>query len=118
MIRLILSHLEEAHADDQLSWRQLCEELPYSTVMRWRSRANHGDRVLCKRGPKKTDPMDWEHLYALIATLRHGRSRTHGTTKLHALLHTRISRRQVRRVAAQIRQSKLDEMKRIQWLVA
>jgi len=117
MIKLILTRLQELHAQRTLSWRALSQYVPYSTLMRWKARAKAQKPLLQKPGPKKAQPLDWEQLYALVSRLPHGRCRTQGTTQLYALFAHCISRRQLRQMAAQIRQQKLDAMKRIQWHV-
>ena len=38
MIRQILHQLDTMKQASQLPWRQLCHELPYASVMRWRQR--------------------------------------------------------------------------------
>jgi transposase InsO family protein len=66
-------------------------------------------------GPKKTEPPDWQALHDELAALPQGRSRTLGTTRFHQDHVQAVSRRQVRQLAAQIRQDKIDHMKRVQW---
>src|SRR5438132_3812041 len=105
MIRLILERLEQAHDEGHLAWRELCDDLPYSTFMRWKSRTKLAEPLLEKPGPKKIQPLDWDALYAQAVHLPHGRKRTAGTTDLHARWQNSISRRELRRVTAQIRRN-------------
>jgi transposase InsO family protein len=115
MTRLILSQLQHAKAQSNLPWRELCESVPYSTVMRWRARVHRGQALLQSPGPKKTAPLDWQQIYREVLQLDHGRARTQGTTSVYARYAQSISRRQVRQLAAQIRQNKNDSMTRIHW---
>jgi hypothetical protein len=115
MIRLILKQLEEAKAATGLAWKQLCEPIAYSSLMRWRKREHRGEELIHAPGPKKLEPPVWDALYRELAQRPHGRSRSAGTTLFHQQHALFFSRRQVRRWAAQIRQEELDNMKRIQW---
>lgn len=114
MIRLILDQLEKAKAHIDRPWRTLCDPVPYSTVMRWRSRARRGQPLLQSTGPKKrkTDP---DEIYNRVLRLNHGRKRTLGTSHIYELHRDFISRRQMQQWAAEIRREKNDSMKRIQW---
>jgi transposase InsO family protein len=82
--------------------------------MRWRARALAGEALLEKPGPKK---LKLELLKAKIAQLQHGRRRSAGTTALQAELSGVISRRRFQELVAEERQSYLNNMKRIHWLV-
>lgn len=113
MIPKILQQLSEA----RVPLRSLCRDIAYSTLMRWKGRAQRGEALIQKAGPKKTEPIDPQALRPLVEGLAHGRCRTHGTTALVAQLRTQVSRRQVVQVARELRRDRLEDMKRIQWLV-
>lgn len=98
------------------TWRELCEELPYSTIMRWRSRCQQGLPLCQKPGPKKPASPDWLALIPLLQGLQHGRVRTRGTTKVYRRFSHCISRRQLARWAKVVRQTQRDSMKHVQWL--
>ena len=115
MIHLILSQLEEVKATTGLAWKELCQPFAYSSLMRWKKRQRRGEELIHAPGPKKLAPPDWDALYRELAQLPHGRSRTAGTTLFHQRHAPFVSRRQVRRWAARIRQEELDNMKRIHW---
>jgi len=117
MIPSIIAELEQAREKLHLNWRELCAELPYSSVMRWKGRLRAGEPPLQTPGPKKTGPLSAE-FFRQLEQLSHGRSRTRGTTELHRQFSPSISRRQVRTLARQMRQNKLQSMKRIHWLRA
>lgn len=116
MIPRILEQLEKAR--QEFSWRELCHRLlPCATVLRWRARSKAGEALLEKPGPKKKEPLDPETLKRRIEQLEHGRQRTAGTTALYAELADAISRRRFQEFVAEERQHRIDDMKRIHWLV-
>ena len=117
MAQLILNQLEQARERCQLSWRHLCVDVAYSTLMRWRKRNAAGEQLLQTRGPKKTTPMEIEQLYGLIASLPHGLRRTRGTEALCCVLKDQASRRLIRQIAKQIRREHMNSLCRIQWLL-
>jgi hypothetical protein len=116
MIPRILEQLDRAH--QEFCWRELCHGLlPCATLLRWRARAQSGQALLEKAGPKKKAPLDPQTVKQKIEQLDHCPRRTAGTTALYAELADSISRRRFQELVAQERQNKLDDMKRIQWLV-
>lgn len=116
MIPRILEHLEQAH--QEFTWRELCYQLvPCATVLRWRTRSKAGAVLVEKAGPKKKVPLNLQTVRLQIAKLDPGRQRTAGTTALYQELAQAISRRRFQELVAQERRSRLDDMKRIQWLV-
>lgn len=116
MIPRILEQLDKAHRE--FCWRELCYGLlPCATMLRWRARAKLGQPLLEKAGPKKKEPLDPEAVKDKIQQLEHGPRRTTGTTALYEQLADAISRRRFQELVAEERQNKLDNMKRIQWLV-
>ncbi len=116
MIPRVLEQLQKGR--QEFSWTQLCSGLiPYSTVLRWKARAQAGSVLIEKAGPKKKASLEAQTLRTKIQQLDHGPRRTAGTTALYAQLSDAISRRRFAQLVAQERQNKLDDMKRIQWLV-
>src|SRR5262245_30701392 len=116
MIPCILEQLDKAR--QEFSWRELCYDLvPCATVMRWRARAQAGEALIEKAGPKKKEPLAPEDVKKKIEQLTQGRRRTAGTTALYARLADGISRRRFQELVAEERQNRLEDMKRIQWLV-
>ena len=116
MIPRILEQLEAGRRE--FSWKELCYELvPCATVLRWRARSQAGQVLLQKAGPKKKEPLDAETVKKRIQELEHGRRRTAGTTAIYEDLADNISRRRFAELVAQERQNRIDDMKRIQWLV-
>ena len=116
MIPRILEQLDRAHRE--FCWRELCYGLvPCATLLRWRARAKAGVPLLEKAGPKKREPLDAETVKTKIQQLEHGPRRTAGTTALYEQLADAISRRRFQELVAEERQNRLDNMKRIRWLV-
>ena len=83
MIRQILHQLDLMKEQSHTPWRQLCDPVPYSSLMRWRQRQRQGLPVWQWPGPKKTVPLNWSEFYPLLRQLDHGRCRTHGTASHH-----------------------------------
>lgn len=98
------------------TWRQLARHVPYSTLMRWRSRQRRGVPLRQSPGPKKSVPLDWNQFYQILEQLQHGRVRSRGTLGLHQRFAASISRRQLGALVGQLRQDQLNAMKHIQWL--
>ena len=116
MIPRILEQLTKGR--QEFSWKELCYGLvPSATVMRWRARSLAAEPLLEKPGPKKKEPLDLAMVKTRIAELTHGRRRTAGTTALQSELADVLSRRRFAELVAEARQNRLDNMKRIQWLV-
>jgi hypothetical protein len=116
MIPRILKQLDLGRRE--FSWRELCYELvPCATVLRWRARVRDGAPVLEKAGPKKKESIELASVKEKIQQLEHGPRRTAGTTALYAELSDSISRRRFQELVAEERQSRLESMKRIQWLL-
>src|SRR5260221_6320457 len=116
MIPRLLEQLDKAHRE--FSLKELCYGLvPCATMLRWRARSKAGAALLEKAGPKKKEPLDPESVKKKIQQLAHGRQRTAGTTALYEQLADAISRRRFQELVAEERQNKIDDMKRIQWLV-
>jgi hypothetical protein len=116
MIPRILEQLDLGRRE--FSWRELCYGLvPCATVLRWRTRALAGAAVVEKAGPKKKESIELARVKEKIQQLEHGPRRTAGTTALYAELSDSISRRRFQELVAEERQSRLESMKRIQWLL-
>ena len=115
MIPSIIAELEQAHQRLHLNWRELCAELPYSTLMRWKARLSKGQPPVQSPGPKKMQPLSFDFFHRL-RQLAHGRARTQGSTDLHGHFSQSISRRQVQLLVRQHRHDQLQSMKRIHWL--
>jgi hypothetical protein len=116
MIRQILHQLDTMKKDTHLPWRQLCDGVPYASLMRWRQRQRL-DRPLWQcPGPKKASPLNWAEFYPLLRQLNHGRVRTQGTGELYERFADSLSRRQLGALVQDYREDQLHSMKRIQWL--
>jgi hypothetical protein len=116
MIPRLLEQLEKAR--QEFTWAELCYGLiPCATVLRWRARAQAGQPLLEPAGPRKSAPLDTEAIKQKIQQLQHGPRRTAGTTALWEQLNDAISRRRFQELVAEERQHRIDNMKRIHWLV-
>jgi hypothetical protein len=104
-------------------YRGLCRdlELPYSSVMRWRTRRKEGKAAVDQPGPQKTGPLDLSALYDGIRGLRHGRKRTGGSVAMCREFKNQVSRREfygmVKTVRGEIDGAKEALERRIEWLV-
>jgi transposase InsO family protein len=116
MIRQILHQLDTMKQTNQTSWRELCDLVPYASVMRWRKRQRLGIPLWQCPGPKKSLPLDWSEFYPLLRQLHHGRVRTQGTSELYERFAQFLSRRQLRSLVQDYRQDQLHSMKHIYWL--
>ena len=116
MIRQILHQLATMKNQSHLSWRQLCDPVPYASVMRWRRRQRLALPLWQCPGPKKSAPLDWAEFYPLLRQLNHGRVRTRGTGELYQRFAGFISRRQLGALVQDYRRDQRDTMKHIQWL--
>ena len=103
---------------NQLPWRQLCDLVPYSSVMRWRQRQRRGLSLWQCPGPKKSLPLDWTEFYPLLRQLHYGRVRTQGTGELYDRFARFLSRRQLGVLVQDYRRDQLHVMKHIHWLWA
>lgn len=116
MIPQVLHQLDAMKKATNLPWRQVCSDVPYASVMRWRQRQRLKLPVCQPPGPKKTVPLNWLEFYPLLRQLHHGRVRTHGTSELYQQFADAISRRQLAGLVQDLRQDQLANMKRIDWL--
>jgi len=115
MIRQILHQLDTMKQSSQASWRQLCDLVPYASVMRWRQRQRRGLPLWQCPGPKKSVPLDWTEFYPLLRQLNHGRVRTQGTSELCKKFAEALSRRQLGALVQDYRRHQLHAMKHIHW---
>jgi transposase InsO family protein len=118
MIRHLLHQLDHMKEQSHTPWRQLCDLVPYSSLMRWRQRQRRGLPVWQSPGPKKTVPLNYQEFFPLLRRLDHGRCRTHGTTELYARFASSLSRRQLGVLVQDFRREQLLAMKHIHWLRA
>lgn len=116
MIPQVLHQLAALKQTTGLPWRQVCDELPYASVMRWRQRQRLKLPVCQLPGPKKTLPLNLAEFYPLLRQLSHGRLRTRGTGELYQRFAAAISRRQLAGLVQDYRLDQLANMKRIDWL--
>jgi transposase InsO family protein len=116
MIRQILHQLETMKQSSQTAWRQLCDGVPYASVMRWRQRQRQGLPLWHCPGPKKSVPLDWTEFYPLLRQLQHGRVRTQGTGELYQRFAQCLSRRELGGLVQDERRDQLHSMKHIHWL--
>jgi transposase InsO family protein len=104
-------------------YRGLCRdmELPYSSVMRWRTRRKEGKAAVDQPGPRKTSPLDLSTLYDGIRGLQHRKKRTGGSVALFGEFKNQVSRREfhgmVKTVRGEIDGAKEALERRIEWLV-
>ncbi|SRR5579883_69646 len=118
MIRQILHQLDTGKQATGLPWVKLCDEIPYSSLMRWRKRQRESLPLWQCPGPKKTEPLNTAEFYPLLRQLQHGRVRTHGTGKLYQQFASALSRRELAGLVQDYRQDQVASMKRIHWLWA
>jgi hypothetical protein len=118
MIPQILHQLATLKQTTRLSWRKVCTDVPYASVMRWRHRQQQNQPVCRLPGPKKTVPLNLAEFYPLLRQLETGRVRTRGTGKLYQQFASALSRRQLAGLVQDYRRDQLAAMKHIQWLWA
>lgn len=113
--------MKELQQSTNGSARQLTKlvGLGYRRFLRWRGRAGAGKAALIRPGPKKTVALPIAALKAEIASLRHGRRRSRGTSGLYARYRHAISRRELARMVAAERadqaKARRQICKRIDW---
>jgi transposase InsO family protein len=95
--------------------------VPYSSLMRWRSRILSGRSPALKPGPKPIKSLDLKCLIQQISNLDHVRKRTCGTGTLYHQVSDRISRRDFQLLVTESRQNHKRNSRqsqcRIQWLI-
>ena len=94
--------------------------IPLSTLGRWRSRQREDRPLLNRPGPKKVEPFDLSVLNAEIRSLDHGPKRSGGANNLYKQYQESLSRRDLLRMVAQVRQEVIadrrNHLRRIEWL--
>jgi len=104
-------------------YRDLCRdlELPYSNLMRWRTRQKAGKDLVEQPGPRKKEPLNLSDIYDGIRDLKFGARRVGGTTELAERFRKQISRRDLYNLISatelEIRDEKQALERRIEWLV-
>lgn len=116
MIPQVLHQLDAIKQATGLPWRQVCTDVPYASVMRWRKRQRSNQPVCQSPGPKKTAPLNAAEFYPLLRQLHHGRVRTQGTGELYQQFADSLSRRELAGLVQDLRRDQLANMKRIDWL--
>lgn len=88
-----------------VSYRAQCRScaLAYSSLMRWKGHLARGEPVLRRPGPAKGQRLDLAQLEKEIQALRHRRKRSGGAGALWERYHDQISRRQLQRLIAEVR---------------
>jgi hypothetical protein len=115
--------VEQVKQSAGLSYSSVCSELavPYSSLMRWRSRRGAAEALVRKPGPAKVDPLDLDALRDEILRLDHGTHRTQGTGALYERHRHHISRRDLQHLVEatrrEIRREAEALSRRIDWLV-
>ena len=115
--------VEEVKEQVRAPYDSVCRELevPYSSLMRWKSHRQAGEAVVGKPGPAKVESLDVEALHSEILQLACGRQRTRGTGALYDRYRDQISRRDlqalVQAARRELRQDAEAHERRIDWLV-
>jgi hypothetical protein len=105
-----------------MSYKMICEalRLPLGSFNRWRCRIRENLVLIKRPGPKKVEPFDSSVLDAEIRLLDHGRKRSAGTTDLCQRHRFSLSRRELGRMVARVRQDLWADYRRhlrlIEWL--
>ena len=120
---MVVSLIEQMHADEGLSYRTLCERagVDYRSFMRWRERTQNGEEPCHRPGPAKVEPLDMKLLVKQIEAMHHGRRRTAGTHELYEEHKNAISRRDLNALVQKERnhqkQIRAQARYRIEWHV-
>jgi hypothetical protein len=105
-----------------MPYKMICEtlQLPLGSFNRWRCRIRENLVLIKRPGPKKVEPFDCSVLDAEIRLLDHGRKRSAGTTELCQRHRFELSRRELGRMVAQVRQDLWADyrrhLRRIEWV--
>jgi hypothetical protein len=120
---MTVEHMEGLKRTTGWSYRSLCGQtgVAYSSLMRWRDRLRRGEPSVRRPGPKKASKLDRPALYRRIEGLRHRQKASLGSGKLYEKFRDRISRQEyqwhVRRIRKEVNRQRLQQMRRIEWLV-
>jgi len=105
-----------------MSYKMICEalRLPLGSFNRWRCRIRENLVLIKRPGPKKVEPFDCSVLDAEIRLLDHGRKRSARTTDLCHRHRFSLSRRELGRMVARVRQDLWADYRRhlrlIEWV--
>lgn len=105
------------------SFLKVCEtlKLSYSSVMRWKRRAEKDEPVIGKSGPKKVCPPDMSVVMEQIKGLKHCKKRTRGTGALYHIHKESLARREVANLVNKVRTEVIrgrgERRRRIRWHV-
>lgn len=120
---MIVTQLRTLHQQVAQPYRPLClaATVAYPTFMRWKGRAQRGEPVWSKPGPKPVGRLDVAGLQAQLRRLKHGRRRSPGAPAVYAAHRCAISRRSFHELLAEargaVRRERRADTRRIQWLV-
>jgi len=116
--------MERLRKEHGLTYRQLCRgaDLPYSTLLRLKRRADLRQPLWLPPGPKKLEAPDWDQLFEDLLRLKHGTKRTRGTGALWREKYRHVlSRRDFGRTVDSVRRGLLEDRRadltRVQWHV-
>ena len=115
--------VEEIRGTTGMPYEMICRamKVPLSTLGRWRRRRKENHPLLNRPGPKKAEPFDPSTLEGEIRLLDHGVKRSGGARQLYGRYRDTISRRELSRMVAQVRQDLVADhrrnLRRIDWLV-
>ena len=94
--------------------------LSYRTLMRWKRRLSMERSAVRKPGPKKVEPLNFNHLKQDIHDLNHVKKRSYGTGRLHGVYRGSISRRELNRMVESVRneanRQRASQRHHITWL--
>lgn len=119
----MIAAVESLKERTQAPYRALCRdlELPYSSLMRWKTKQKEGQDLVEQPGPRKNKPLDLSALYGGINGLKFGDQRVCGTTDLIKKFRRQISRRDlyclVKATQAEIEAAEQALERRIDWLL-
>lgn len=94
-------------------------EIPYSTLLKYRTRIRNAQEPVMRPGPKPVAPPDMRQVQREIQALDHGRKRSKGIGFLKEKYRNKVPRRIINRLAADVRSELNREqdqlMDRIRW---
>ena len=119
----MLAVIDQIKEKTDMSYRAIADavQLPYTNIVRWRTRRKTDMPLVRQPGPPKIKPPDCSRLAQEIAGLSHGQARTQGSGALYANYASSVSRRELQRMieAARHDQNTLhrQNLRRIHWNV-
>jgi hypothetical protein len=114
--------VEEVKERTGMPYGVICKamRLPIASFNRWRWRLRNNVVVTQRPGPKKVEPFDSAVLDSEVRLLDHGVKRSAGALQLYRRNAQNVSRRELARMIAQVRQDlesdRRRSLSRIQWL--